>query len=158
MEKPSSKESNSMTVHKPKNIFVQGPISPSFIAESIQKHSSKTEIGGHSIFLGQVRADSIDGKTVAAIDYTAYEELALEKMHAIREAIFAKYPLSCMHVYHSLGKVVAGDICLFVFTSGAHRKEAIDACEETVERLKAELPIWGKEIFEDETHQWKVNK
>jgi len=147
-----------MTVHKPKNIFVQGAVSPSFIAESIQKHSSKTEIGGHSIFLGQVRADSIDGKKVSAIDYTAYEELALEKMHAIREAIFAKYPLSCMHVYHSLGKVVAGEICLFVFTSGAHRKEAIDACEETVERLKAELPIWGKEIFEDETHQWKVNK
>ena len=147
-----------MTEHKPKNIFIQGPVSPSFIAESIQKHSSKTEIGGHSIFLGQVRADSIDGKKVVAIDYTAYEELALEKMHVIREAIFAKYPLSCMHVYHSLGKVEAGEICLFVFTSGAHRKEAIDACEETVERLKAELPIWGKEIFEDETHQWKVNK
>jgi len=147
-----------MKVDKPKNIFIQGPVSPSFIAESIQKHSSKTEIGGHSIFLGQVRADSIDGKKVVAIDYTAYEELALEKMHVIREAIFAKYPISCMHVYHSLGKVEAGEICLFVFTSGAHRKEAIDACEETVERLKAELPIWGKEIFEDETHQWKVNK
>ena len=147
-----------MKERKPKNIFVQGPIAASFIADSIQKHSSKTDIGGHSIFLGQVRADSIDGKKVAAIDYTAYEELALEKMHAIREAIFAKYPLTCMHVYHSLGKVVAGEICLFVFTSGAHRKEAIDACEETVERLKAELPIWGKELFEDETHQWKVNK
>jgi len=158
MDKPTSKESNRMTVNKPKNIFVQGPVSPSFIADSIQKHSSKTEIGGHSIFLGQVRADNIDGKKVAAIDYTAYEELALEKMHAIREAIFAKYPLTCMHVYHSLGKVVAGEICLFVFTSGAHRKEAIEACEETVERLKAELPIWGKELFEDETHQWKVNK
>jgi len=158
MDKPTSKERNRMTVHKPKNIFVQGPVSPSFIADSIQKHSSKTEIGGHSIFLGQVRADNIDGKKVAAIDYTAYEELALEKMHAIREAIFAKYPLTCMHVYHSLGKVVAGEICLFVFTSGAHRKEAIEACEETVERLKAELPIWGKELFEDETHQWKVNK
>jgi len=147
-----------MTVHKPKNIFVQGPVSPTFIAESIQKHSSKTEIGGHSIFLGQVRADNIEGKKVLAIEYTAYEELALEKMHIIREAIFAKYPLTCMHVYHSLGKVVAGEICLFVFTSGAHRKEAIEACEETVERLKAELPIWGKELFEDETHQWKVNK
>ena len=158
MDKSTSKERNGMTVHKPKNIFVQGAVSPSFIAESIQSHSSKTEIGGHSIFLGQVRADNIEGKKVSAIEYTAYEELALEKMHAIREAIFAKYPLSCMHVYHSLGKVVAGEICLFVFTSGVHRKEAIEACEETVERLKAELPIWGKELFEDETHQWKVNK
>jgi molybdopterin synthase catalytic subunit len=31
------------------------------------------------------------------------------------------------------------------------------ACNEVVDRLKAELPIWGKEIFEDETHQWKQN-
>ena len=147
-----------MTEKKQKNIFVQGPINVSFIADSIQKHSSKTEIGGHSIFLGQVRADTIDGKKVSSIEYTAYEEMALEKMHRIREDIFAKYPLTCMHVYHSLGKIAAGEICLFVFTSSAHRKAAIDACEETVERLKVELPIWGKELFEDETHQWKVNK
>jgi len=142
---------------KPKNIFVEGAIAASFIAESIEKHSSKTGIGGHSIFLGQVRADKIEGRNVEAIEYTAYEELALEKMHAIREDIFKKYSLTCMHVYHSLGKISAGEICLFVFTSSAHRKAAIDACTEIVERLKAELPIWGKELFEDDTHQWKVN-
>ena len=140
---------------KPKNIFIQGAIAASFIGESIAKHSTNTAIGGHSIFLGQVRADIINEKKVAAIEYTAYGEMALEKMHEIREAIFTKYPLTCMHVYHSLGKIVAGEICLFVFTSSAHRKAAIDACNETVERIKAELPVWGKEIFEDETHQWK---
>lgn len=147
-----------VTERKPKNIFMQGPIAPSFIADSIQKHDTKTNIGGHSIFLGQVRADEIDGRKVAAIEYTAYEEMALEKMHVIREAIFAKYPLVCMHVHHSLGKIAAGGICLFVFTSSAHRKAAIDACTEVVERLKAELPIWGKELFEDDSYQWKENK
>jgi molybdopterin synthase catalytic subunit len=147
-----------MTERKPKNIFVQGPIAASFIGDSIQKHNTKTEIGGHSIFLGQVRADIIDEKKVVAIEYTAYEDMALEKMHAIREEIFAKYPLTCMHVYHSLGKVAAGEICLFVFTSSAHRKAAIEACNETVERIKAELPIWGKELLEDATYQWKENK
>jgi molybdopterin synthase catalytic subunit len=147
-----------MTEHKLKNIFVQGPVAASFIAESIQKHHIKTDIGAHSIFLGQVRADIINEKKVAAIEYSTYEEMALEKMHTIREAIFAKYQLSCMHVYHSLGKVATGEICLFVFTSSARRKAAIDACNETVEKIKAELPVWGKEIFEDETHQWKTNK
>src|SRR6187200_1252753 len=126
-----------MKERKPKNIFVQGPIAASFIADSIQKHSSKTDIGGHSIFLGQVRADKIDGKEVASIEYTAYEDMAMEKMLLIREDIFAKYDLTCMHVYQSLGKVAAGEISLFVFTSSVHRKAAIDACEETVERLKA---------------------
>jgi len=144
-----------MKEKKLKNIFIQGAISPSFIGESIAKHQPKTNIGGHSIFLGQVRADEIEGKTVAAIEYTAYEEMALEQMYLIREAIFKKYPLVCMHVYHSLGKVTAGEICLFVFTSSEHRKVAIDACEETVERIKAELPVWGKELFLDESYQWK---
>jgi molybdopterin synthase catalytic subunit len=141
-----------------KNIFLDGAIPTAFIASSIAKHQSKTTIGGHSIFLGQVRADLIEGKRVTSIDYTCHREMALKEMHEIREAIFAKYDLICMHVYHSLGIVRSGEICLFVFTSAVHRKAAIDACEETVELIKAGLPVWGKEIFEDESHQWKVNK
>ncbi len=152
MEKTAT---NSMKERKPKNIFVQGPVAASFIADSIQKHSTKTDIGAHSIFLGQVRADKIEGKEVASIEYTAYEEMALEKMHVIREDIFAKYELTCMHVYHSLGNIKSGEISLFVFTSSPHRKAAIDACEETVERIKAELPVWGKELFEDDSYVWK---
>jgi len=143
---------------KIKNIFVANPISPLFIAESISHHSTKTEIGAHQIFLGQIRADKIENKMVKAIEYTAYEELALNQMTAIREEIFAQYDLTCMHIYHSLGMVNAGEICLFVFTSSRHRKNATLACNEVVERIKNELPIWGKEIFEDETHQWKINQ
>lgn len=140
-----------------KNIFTKGAIAASFIAESIQKHSVKTNIGAHNIFLGQVRADDIDGKQVSSIEYSAYEEMAIEKMHTIREDIFRKYDLTCMHIYHSLGRVSAGEICLFVFTSSKHRKSALEACEEVVERIKFELPIWGKEIFVDQSTQWKTN-
>ena len=136
---------------------MQGPINPVFIVDSIQKHSTKTNIGAHSIFLGQVRNDIIDGKPVEAIEYSTYEEMALEQMHKIRQAIFQKYQLTCMHVYHSLGIVKAGEISLFVFTSSAHRVAAIDACAEVVERIKKELPVWGKELFEDASYQWKQN-
>jgi molybdopterin synthase catalytic subunit len=145
-----------MSERKIKNIFVQGPIAASFIADNIAKHSSKKNIGAHSIFLGQVRNDVIDGKEVQSIEYTAYEEMANQAMSEIREAIFAKYPLTCMHIYHSLGLVPGGEISLFVFTSSPHRKAAIDACEEVVERIKNELPIWGKECFE-EGYVWKEN-
>ena len=57
-------KTNRVMEHKQKNIFTQGAIAPAFIADSIAKHSSKTNIGGHSIFLGQVRADVIDDKKV----------------------------------------------------------------------------------------------
>ena len=147
-----------MTEKKKHKVFIQGPISPQFIADSIAKHSTKTAIGAHDIFLGQVRNDVIDNKVVKGIDYSAYEEMADEKFHAIREGAFAKYNLTCMHIYHSLGVVNAGEICLFVFVSSKHRKDAFDACEDIVEQIKKDVPIWGKEIFEDDTFVWKENK
>lgn len=140
-----------------KNVFVKGAITSEFIAESIAKHRSKTNIGAHNIFLGQVRADEIDGKAVAAIEYSAYEEMANKKFHEIREATFAKFNLTCMHIYHSLGAVKTGGICLFVFVSSPRRKEVFKALEYVVEAIKAEVPVFGKELFEDESHQWKVN-
>ncbi|WP_164110377.1 MULTISPECIES: molybdenum cofactor biosynthesis protein MoaE [Sphingobacterium] len=142
---------------KLKNSFIQGAIPPEKIAAGIAHHQHKTNIGGHAIFLGQVRADQIDGKIVKAIEFSAYPELAEKKIAEIREDIFAKYELTCMHIYHSLGVINAGELCLFVFTSSRHRKPAQKACDELVERIKAEVPIWGKEIFEDQTYQWKEN-
>lgn len=146
-----------MKDRKPKNVFVEGAISPEFIATSIAKHQSKTSIGAHDIFLGQVRADMVDNKTIKAIEYTAYEEMANNKFHEIREATFGKYELSCMHIYHSLGIVNAGQICLFVFVSSPRRKVVFEALEYVVEEIKANVPVFGREIFEDESHQWKVN-
>lgn len=147
-----------MEKSKVKNCFREGAIAATFIGDSIAKHQSKTNIGAHEIFLGQVRADEIEDKTVAAIDYTAYEEMANEKFHEIREAAFEKFDLTCMHIYHSLGRVNAGEICLFVFASSKHRVEARNAVAFLVDTIKTEVPIFGKEVFEDKSHTWKVNK
>ncbi len=78
---------------KIKNIFIDGAISPDKIAESIANHSSKTAIGGHAIFLGQIRADQKNGGKVVSIEYTAYREMALVLAKEIREDIFQKYYL-----------------------------------------------------------------
>lgn len=146
-----------MEKQKIKNCFREGAISSAFIGESIAKHQVKTNIGAHEIFLGQVRADEIDGKTVTGIEYSAYEDMANEKFHEIREATFDKFNVTCMHIYHSLGNVAAGEICLFVFASSKHRVEAREAVEYLVERIKKEVPVFGKELFEDASHVWKVN-
>ena len=140
-----------------KSSFIQGAIATDFIGNSIAKHQSKTTIGAHNIFLGQVRADEIDGKTVAAIEYSAYEEMAEQSFYKIREAAFAKYELTCMHIYHSLGLIKAGEICLFVFVSAPRRKVVFEALEFLVEEIKEKVPVFGKEIFEDETYTWKKN-
>ncbi|GAB5417696.1 MAG: hypothetical protein Crog4KO_26820 [Crocinitomicaceae bacterium] len=141
-----------------KNCFREGAISPESIATSIAHHQVKTHIGAHQIFLGQVRNDEIDGKEVVAIEYSANEEMANQVFHEIREATFEKFDLTCMHIYHSLGRVNKGEICLFVFVSSKHRKEVMRAIEHLVEEIKAKAPVFGKELFADATHVWKENK
>jgi molybdopterin synthase catalytic subunit len=143
--------------HKKKSMFVEGPVSPHFIGESVAKHASDHSIGAHQIFLGQVRADEQDGRKVVAIDYSAYQEMADLSYAAYREVLFGKYQLTCMHVYHSLGTVRIGEICLYVFVSSRHRMDATQACSELVEWIKRETPVWGKILFEDDVVEWKVN-
>ncbi len=141
-------------IHK---VILQGSISPQLIADSIAKHSSKTNIGAHTIFLGQVRKDKIEDKEVVAIEYSAYQEMAEKEFQSIREEAFEKHKLTCMHMYHSIGKVNAGEISLFVFVSSVHRNDVFAACSDIVEQIKTRVPIWGKEIFEDGTFAWKAN-
>ncbi|MBL4734302.1 MAG: molybdenum cofactor biosynthesis protein MoaE [Flavobacteriales bacterium] len=143
---------------KPKPVFREGSISTQFIANSIASHSSKINIGAHDIFLGQVRADVINGKHVKGIEYSAYAEMAEKEFYNIREAAFDKFDIICMHIYHSLGLVKIGEISLFVFVSTTHRKEAFEAIEFLVNEIKEKVPIFGKELFMDDTHQWKENK
>ncbi len=149
---------NQERTHKVKDIFVEGPIDPAFVAHSIAKHSTRMDIGAHEIFLGQVRADIIDGAPVTAIEYTAYHEMALERMTILREEAFANWPsMTCLHVHHSLGVINAGALCFMVFASAPHRQQAREAVAWVVDRIKGELPIFGKEIFAEGGHVWKTN-
>ncbi len=143
-----------METKKKHKVLVEGPIKPSFIADSIAKHSSKTDIGAHAIFLGQVRADAKDGKAVKGIEYSAYAEMAENTLAEIREELFSRYSITCMHIYHSLGLVKAGEISLFVFVSCKHRGQSFDALRDIVELIKAKVPVWKKEMYEDESHVW----
>jgi len=147
-----------MTEKKIKKAFSEGPITADRIAKSIASHQSKTGIGAHSIFLGQVRADRINGMEVQGIEYSAYTEMAENKIHEIREAAFEKFNLNCMHIYHSLGYVATGEISLFVFTSSPHRNDCTEATRHIVEEIKNRAPIFGKEILADQSHKWKENQ
>ena len=145
------------TKTKKKTIFVQGPILPEKISSMISMHTNKHDIGAHNIFLGQVRADKKSGQRVNFIEYTAYEAMAEKAYAEITETLFGKYQLTCMHVMHSLGQVPAGALSLVVFVSSVHRNDCIKACNELVERIKKDLPVWGKEVFDDDSSQWKSN-
>ncbi|RMH63013.1 MAG: molybdenum cofactor biosynthesis protein MoaE [Calditrichaeota bacterium] len=132
-----------------KNYLIKGPVSPAFIARQIEAHNKKHGIGAHALFLGQVRADEKEGATVTGIAYSAYEEMANKEISRIREEAFDRHNLSCLHVYHSTGFVPVGALSLFIFVSSAHRREALQALEEIVEKIKYEVPVWKEEHWSD---------
>lgn len=138
-----------------KSHLIDGPVSSAFIAAVIDKHQEKTQIGAHALFIGTVRADVVDGKTVSGIQYSAYEEMISKTIQEIKDTLFAKYEdLSCLHVYHSTGLVKVGEHSLFVMVSSAHRKQAFAASEECVELIKEKLPVWKNEVYLDGSHKW----
>ncbi|GIV27239.1 MAG: hypothetical protein KatS3mg027_1053 [Bacteroidia bacterium] len=140
-----------------KKVFLNGAIPSDMIADMIKKHSTKTDIGAHAIFLGQVRSDDVNGKKVIGIEYDAYKEMAEKEFHEIREESFQKFPITCLHIYHSMGLVKTGEISLCVFVSSKHRKASFEACEWIVEQIKKRVPIFAKELFDTNDYQWKEN-
>jgi molybdopterin synthase catalytic subunit len=149
-----------MTEHKdykPKSIFIQGPIPMEKITRWLEHHKQKNQDGAHDLFIGQVRADEKAGKKVSYIDYTAYEEMANHVYEKIAQDILSKHKVTCIHTLHSLGQVESGQWSLAVLVSAPHREACFTACREMVERIKSELPVWGKEVFEDRSTAWKEN-
>lgn len=138
------------------NYLTAGPVSQKLISQLIEKMGGRTDSGGHMIFLGQVRADEIKGKKVKAIEYSAYIELVSVEAEKIKKSIFSEFPdVKSVDIIHSTGIVRAGEISLLVFVSAGHRHQAMLACSKTVELIKENLPVWKKEIFDDDSHQWK---
>ena len=130
----------------PKKVFVDGPIPPEKISKSIASHSTKMDIDGHSIFLGQVMKKNAAGKEIKGKEFIVDVERAEAILFEIREETFSKFSLTCMHIYHSLGEVLSGQLYLFVFTSSTERKEAIKACDYLIDRIMSEVSVLAKDI------------
>jgi Molybdopterin converting factor, large subunit len=141
-----------------RKILVNGPIPREMISSCLAALSEKTDSGGHSVFIGQVRADNKDGTKVKAIEYSAYENMVEAEAGKIKGAILSEFnDVKSIDILHSTGIVKAGEASLFVLVSAGHRHHAINACAKAVEMIKESLPVWKKEIFEDNRTGWKEN-
>jgi molybdopterin synthase catalytic subunit len=145
-----------LTSRMQKNYLINGPVTGSIVTDILNAINANTDAGGLSFFLGQVRADSIDRKRVIAIEYSAYESMVkVEADEIIKSALEEFDDVKSIDIIHSTGTVKAGEISLLVAVSAGHRKQAIEACSKTVEMIKERLPVWKKEVFEDNSHTWK---
>jgi molybdopterin synthase catalytic subunit len=141
---------------QPGAILVPGPITREIMSSILASLANKKDAGGHSVFIGQVRADINGARQVKAIEYFSYEKMAETEAGRIRESILTEFDdVKSVEIFHSVGIVMTGEVSLFVLISGGHRHQAIDACSKAVEMIKATLPVWKKEIFDDNSTMWK---
>jgi len=102
--------------------------------------------GGIDVFVGTVRNDS-DGKRVVGLDYSAYVPMAEQLMREIEAEIRSRWPVHDVVLVHRVGSLNVGDIAVVTAVSSVHRREAFEACRHAIERIKADVPIWKKELW-----------
>jgi molybdopterin synthase catalytic subunit len=140
------------------NYLIDGPVTSVVISSLMEQMALRTDSGGHSFFLGQVRADEISGKRVKAIEYSAYESMVKIEADRIKESVLSEFAdVRSVSIIHSTGEVRAGEVSLAVLVSAGHRQQAMQACSRAVELIKEKLPVWKKEIYEDNSHLWRKN-
>ena len=101
--------------------------------------------GGLAAFVGVVRNEN-EGRPVATIEYTAYEPMAEREMEKIARELRADFPETTVAMRHRLGILPVGEASVAIVAASPHRGEAFAACREAIEKIKARVPIWKKEM------------
>ena len=113
----------------------------------VVEHVRRDDAGAIALFYGVVR-DHNRGRKVMRLEYDAYPEMATKVMQRIADEVKERFNVAETAIQHRTGRLEIGETSLLVAVSSAHRKEAFEACHALVDRLKEEVPIWKKEVFE----------
>ena len=109
--------------------------------------------GANVLFVGTTRSITGGTKTFA-LDYECHESMALVMLESLRKKAVERFQLVHCVIVHRIGLVHIGEISVAIATSAAHRKEAFDASQWLMERIKEEVPIWKCEVGHDGNRAW----
>ena len=106
------------------------------------------EAGAVSLFVGVVRNNNL-GRDVDFLEYDAYPAMATKVMRQIADEIRDRWDVLDIAMHHRIGRLEIGEASVAVAVASAHRAEGIEACHYGIDRLKAIVPIWKKEVWAD---------
>ena len=109
--------------------------------------------GASLLFLGVVR-DHNDGRSVAGVQYDAYEEMAEQVLSEIVEEAARAAGTDRVAAIHRIGELRVGEVSVAITVSSPHRAEAYDASRYIIEEIKKRLPVWKKEHYSDGAEGW----
>ena len=110
--------------------------------------------GAVVVMSGMVR-NQTDGQPVVALEYQAYEPMAIEVFKQIAAQIRQTWTdVTHVIIHHRVGKLQIGEISVLVAVGCPHRTEAFEACKSAIDTLKHNAPIWKKEHWADGSTSW----
>lgn len=109
--------------------------------------------GGQALFLGVVRAE-FEGRPTVGLEYDAYVPLAEKTMAVIGEELRREFGVRHVVMVHRIGRLEVGEAAVLVAVAAPHRGEAFLACRAGIDRLKARVPIFKRELWADGAAQW----
>jgi len=118
------------------------------VVDEALAHVRRPAAGGLAFFVGVVRDES-DGRAVTRLEYTAYTSMAKREMRAIADEIEREIEGVRVAVIHRVGSLEVGEAAVVCAASAPHRGEAFRACRALIDRVKARVPIWKREVGPD---------
>ena len=118
-------------------------LDPQAVTELVRRPSN----GAVVTFLGTTR-DLFEGRDVDYLEYEAYQPMAENMLRQIVDEIRERWSIEDVAIAHRTGRVDVGEISLVVAIGSPHRKEALEASAYMIDRIKAMVPIWKKEVFQ----------
>ncbi len=130
------------------------PIDPDALVRAV-----KTEAHGAVVtFLGTTRATSPgDPRPVAALEYEAYETMALAEMETIAREAHERFGPLAIALVHRTGRVALGEPSVAVVVAAPHRGAAFEGCRYAIDALKSRVAVWKREIYRDGEAAWIAN-
>lgn len=99
------------------------------------------DVGGIATFTGLVRGD--DGVCVLELEH--YPSVTEATLRRLAEQAAERWELDAVRITHRVGRMVPGDLIVFVGAAAPHRAAALEACAYLIDRLKTDAPFWKKE-------------
>jgi molybdopterin synthase catalytic subunit len=130
------------------------PIDPAALERAV-----KTDAHGAVVaFLGTTRETSPDDpRPVAALEYEAYESLAVAEMERIADETRERFGPLGIAMVHRIGRVALGEPSVAVVVAAPHRGAAFDACRYAIDALKSRVAVWKREVYRDGGGAWIAN-
>ncbi|OBF46309.1 molybdenum cofactor biosynthesis protein MoaE [Mycobacterium sp. 852002-50816_SCH5313054-b] len=125
---------------------------PIFLAEheELVGHQSAGAVVG---FVGMIR-DHDGGRRVVRLEYSAHPSAEQVLAQVVAEIAEEASGVRAIAASHRIGVLHIGEAALVSAVAADHRGAAFDTCARLVDTIKARLPVWKHQFFDDGTEEW----